>query len=125
MPPKIARLYAHVLPVFWPYLWLQLRWIFRRQDTEKRDFLIAVTRWGHVAIVHVGDHWRAYKKPALSIPEWNDPVWESQIPPNMVGVFLEFSEFSPTEGTACQNAPIRLRGSCLDGAGRALALDTS
>ncbi|ABI77588.1 hypothetical protein HNE_1224 [Hyphomonas neptunium ATCC 15444] len=97
MTPQIARLYAHVSPVFWPYLWLQLRWIFKRQDKELRTLLISVTRWGQVHIVQVGDHWRAYRKPEALKPGWDDPVWQSAVPPNMVGVFLEESQTSPTQ----------------------------
>ncbi|KCZ90613.1 hypothetical protein HHI_13780 [Hyphomonas hirschiana VP5] len=91
MTPQIARLYAHVSPVFWPYLWLQLRWIFKRQDKELRTLLISVTRWGQVQIVQVGDHWRAYRKPESLKASWDDPVWQSAVPPNMVGAFLEES----------------------------------
>jgi hypothetical protein len=89
MTPQIARLYDHVLPVFWPYLWLQLRWIFKRQDAELRTLLISVTKWGHVSIVYVGDSWRAYKKPKAIRASWDDPAWESHISPNLVGVFQE------------------------------------
>ncbi len=91
MTPQIARLYAHVLPVFWPYLWLQLRWIFKRQDEELRTLLISVTKWGHVHIVRVGDSWRAYRKPAAVKPTWDNPFWESHTAPNMAGVFREES----------------------------------
>ena len=87
MTPQIARLYDHVLPVFWPYLWLQLRWIFKRQDRELRTLLISVTKWGQVHIVQVGDHWRAYRKPAQVKAGWDDPVWQSALPPNMADVF--------------------------------------
>ena len=83
MTPQIARLYAHVLPVFWPYLWLQLRWIFKRQDVELRTLLISVTKWGQVHIVQVGDHWRAYRKPAQVKAGWDDPVWQSAMPFNI------------------------------------------
>lgn len=89
MTPQIARLYAHVLPVFWPYLWLQLCWIFKRQDEELCTLLISVTRWGHVHIVRVGDSWRAYRKPASTKASWDNPIWESHIAPNMAGIFLE------------------------------------
>ena len=98
MSPQIARLYAHVLPVFWPYLWLQLRWIFRRQDKELRTLLISVTKWGQVHIVHVGDSWRAYRKPMPVKASWDDPVWQSHISPNMVDVFREEAE--PPNGTS-------------------------
>jgi hypothetical protein len=89
MTPQIARLYDYVLPVFWPYLWLQLRWIFKRQDVELRTLLISVTKWGHVSIVYVGDSWRAYKKPASVRASWDNPTWETHIAPNMAEVFLE------------------------------------
>ena len=119
MSPQIAaRLYAHVLPVFWPYLWLQLRWIFKRQDKELRTLLISVTKWGHVHIVHVGDHWRAYKKPKAVKPNWDDPVWESNISPNLISIFSEDSKNPPTDETSLSGAIIlpRLRGRCPAGA---------
>ena len=129
MSPQIAaRLYAHVLPVFWPYLWLQLRWIFKRQDKELRTLLISVTRWGHVHIVHVGDHWRAYRKPPAVKPGWDDPVWESHIAPNLVRVFREEAKNPPTDEIFLSGAEIlpRLRGRCPAGAeGGAANADTS
>ena len=131
MSPQIAaRLYAHVLPVFWPYLWLQLRWIFKRQDKELRTLLISVTKWGHIHIVHVGDHWRAYKKPKAVKPAWNDPVWESNIAPNLVSIFLEDPKSPPTDETSLSGADIlpRLRGRCpagAEGGAPSATLDTS
>ena len=119
MSPQIAaRLYAHVLPVFWPYLWLQLRWIFKRQDKELRTLLISVSKWGHIHIVHVGDHWRAYKKPEAVKPSWDDPVWESYIAPNMACVFREDFEPLLAANSSAPNADIlpRLRGRCPAGA---------
>ncbi len=118
MSPKIARLYAHVLPVFWPYLWLQLRWIFKRQDVELRTLLISVTKWGHVHIVHVGDHWRAYRQPEALRPAWDNPIWESHIAPNLLGVFLEESRNPPTDEISLSGTLIlpRPRGRCPAGA---------
>ena len=111
-PQFAARLYAHVLPVFWPYLWLQLRWIFKRQDKELRTLLISVSKWGHVSIVHVGDHWRAYKKPAAIKPAWDNPIWESHIAPNMAAVFQEEFQTLLAGTPSAPNADIlpRLRG---------------
>ncbi|MBA4226736.1 MAG: hypothetical protein C0456_08890 [Hyphomonas sp.] len=107
MSPQIAaRLYAHVLPVFWPYLWLQLRWIFKRQDKELRTLLISVSKWGHVHIVHVGDYWRAYKKPKAVKPSWDDPVWESHTAPNLVGVFQEDSKTLLAANSSAPNTSI-------------------
>jgi len=123
MSPQIAaRLYAHVLPIFWPYLWLQLRWIFKRQDKELRTLLISVSKWGHIHIVHVGDHWRAYRKPAAIKPAWDNPVWESHIAPNLAGAFLEERETFPLRGDLLP----RSRGRCPAGAeGGAANADTS
>ena len=106
MTPQIARLYDYVLPVFWPYLWLQLRWIFKRQDEELRTLLISVTKWGHVSIVYVGDHWRAYRKPKAIRASWDDPSWESHIAPNMACVFLEESQTLLAPNPSAPNADI-------------------
>ena len=128
MTPQIARLYAHVLPVFWPYLWLQLRWIFKRQDRELRTLLISVNKWGQVHIVQVGDSWRAYRKPAAIKPGWDDPVWQSAMPPNMAGVFREESQTLLAANPSVPNADIlpRSRGRCPEGSeGGAAHADTS
>ncbi|AXE63368.1 hypothetical protein BBF93_03410 [Hyphomonas sp. CACIAM 19H1] len=128
MSPEIARLYAHVLPVFWPYLWLQLRWIFKRQDGELRTLLISVSKWGHVYIVQAGDHGRAYRKPAAVKPSWDDPVWESHIAPNLVGGSLKDSQNPPTDEISLSGSVIFpcLRGRCTAGAeGGAPYPDTS
>ena len=119
MTPQIARLYDYVLPVFWPYLWLQLRWIFKRQDKELRTLLISVTKWGHVSIVYVGDSWRAYKKPKATRASWDDPAWESHIAPNMAAVFQTESETLLAPNPSAPNADIlacSIRGRCPAGA---------
>jgi hypothetical protein len=129
MTPQIARLYDYVLPVFWPYLWLQLRWIFKRQDVELRTLLISVTKWGHVSTVYVGDHWRAYKKPKAIRASWDDPAWESHIAPNMAEVFRVDAETLLAPTPSAPNAdilPCSIRGRCPAGAeGGALSADTS
>ena len=129
MSPQIAaRLYAHVLPIFWPYLWLQLRWIFKRQDKELRTLLISVSKWGHIHIIHVGDSWRAYKKPAAIKPAWDNPVWESHIAPNLAAVFQEESQTFLASNPSAPNADIlpRLRGRWPEGSeGGAPNPDTS
>ena len=106
MTPQIARLYAHVLPVFWPYLWLQLRWIFKRQDVELRTLLISVTKWGQVHIVQVGDHWRAYRKPAAIKPGWDNPVWQNALPLNMADAFCKESQSLLAGDPSAPNAGI-------------------
>jgi hypothetical protein len=127
-PQFAARLYAHVLPVFWPYLWLQLRWIFKRQDAELRTLLIAVTKWGHVHIVRVGDHWRAYKKLAAIRTNWDNPVWENHIAPNMLSTLSKIPAPLLAGAPSAPNADIlpRLRGRCPNGSeGGAPNPDTS
>ncbi|PKP81551.1 MAG: hypothetical protein CVT79_09095, partial [Alphaproteobacteria bacterium HGW-Alphaproteobacteria-18] len=37
---------------------------------------------------------------------WDDPVWQSAIPPNMVGVFLEESQTPPPADPSAPNAGI-------------------
>ena len=127
-PQFAARLYAHVLPVFWPYLWLQLRWIFKRQDVELRTLLISVTKWGHVSILHTGDHWRAYKKPAAIRTNWDNPVWESHIAPNMLSTLSELPAPLLARAPSAPNTGILpcLRGRCPNGAeGGVPTADTS
>ena len=127
-PQFAARLYAHVLPVFWPYLWLQLRWIFKRQGAELRTLLIAVTKWGQIRILHTGDPWRAYKKVEALKLSWDNPVWESHIAPNMLSTLSELPAPLPAGTASTPNADIlpRLRGRCPNGAeGGAPSADTS
>ncbi|MBA4226818.1 MAG: hypothetical protein C0456_09315, partial [Hyphomonas sp.] len=85
-------------------------------------------KWGHIHIVQVGDSWRAYKKPKAVKPSWDDPVWESNIAPNLVGVFKEDSKTPPTDETSLSGAVLlpRARVRCPEGAeGGAPHPDTS
>ncbi|MFN4184477.1 MAG: hypothetical protein ACK4M6_06795, partial [Hyphomonas sp.] len=66
-----------------------------------RTLLVAVTRWGNLYTVQIGDKVTTYRKPDPVKPSWHDPVWQTANPPNMVGVFLEFSEFPPAEIPEC------------------------
>ena len=119
MTPQIARLYEYVLPVFWPYLWLQLRWIFKRQDVELRTLLISITKWGQVHIVQVGDHWRAYRKPEAIKPGWDDPVWQNALPLNMADDSsgeLRALFFAAAQAFDMPDAALQLRPSLAAGA---------
>ncbi|PKP80736.1 MAG: hypothetical protein CVT79_14060, partial [Alphaproteobacteria bacterium HGW-Alphaproteobacteria-18] len=84
-------------------------------------------RWGQVHIVQVGDHWRAYRKPAPVKAGWDDPVWQSHISPNLIGVFLEDSENPPTTQHPLSGAGLlpRARGRCPAGAEGGAPHDTS
>ncbi|MFN4185028.1 MAG: hypothetical protein ACK4M6_09600 [Hyphomonas sp.] len=97
MSPEHARMYAYVHPLFWGWLWIQLQLFTSWQKESHRPLLVAVTRWGNLYTVQIGDKVTTYQKPDLTKPNWDDPVWQSSIPPNMVGVSLEFSEFPPME----------------------------
>lgn len=80
MPPQLAPFYAHVHPLFWPVLWLNLEWV--RQWLERHDvnILVSVTWWGRVRIITVGDHRLAWRRPEPVRPGWDDPVWQSSVP---------------------------------------------
>jgi len=98
MSPEHARMYAYVHPLFWGWLWLQLQWFTSWQKQSHRPLLVAVTRWGNLYTVQIGDKVTTYRKPEAVKPSWDDPVWESALPPNMVGVFQEDSK-TPLSGT--------------------------
>ncbi|MFN4184251.1 MAG: hypothetical protein ACK4M6_05645 [Hyphomonas sp.] len=118
MSPEHARLYAYVHPLFWGWLWIQLQLFTNWQRESHRPLLVAVTRWGNLYTVQIGDKVTTYQKPAPVKPGWDDPVWESALPPNMAGVSLEFSENPPTEEASPVRAGLlpRLRGRCPAGA---------
>ncbi len=61
--PYFAPLFAHVWPLFWPYLILQLRPIARAFCRgEALSIHVRVTRWGHIT-------WRRVVRP-LPPPDW-------------------------------------------------------
>ena len=97
MSPEHARLYAYVHPLFWGWLWLQLQLFTSWQRESHRTLLIAVTRWGSIYTVQIGDKVTTYRKPEPVKPGWDDPIWQTSNPPNLVGVFLENSENPPTD----------------------------
>lgn len=96
MPEQIARMYAYVHPAFWPWLWMQLLLIRLGQEDHGRNLLLAVTRCGNIFILGYGDRGDAYRKPEGLRTAWDHPVWQSAIPPNLFGGFLEFSAIPPT-----------------------------
>ncbi|KCZ92189.1 hypothetical protein HJO_09144 [Hyphomonas johnsonii MHS-2] len=55
MNPLYAPLYAHVMVLFWPWLWWQLHVIERWRRQTGRGLLIAVDQWGNVHVRFVED----------------------------------------------------------------------
>ena len=55
MNPLYAHLYAHVMVLFWPWLWWQLRAIERWRQATGRGLLIAVDPCGNVHVRWVED----------------------------------------------------------------------
>jgi len=128
MSPEHARLYAYVHPLFWGWLWLQLQLVTSWQRETHRPLLVAVTRWGNLYTVQIGDKLTTYRKPEAVKPSWDDPVWESRIPPTLVGVVSEFSENPPTNQHPLSDAgllPRSSRGRCPAGAEGGAPNDTS
>lgn len=115
MPEQIARMYAYVSLAFWPWLWLQLLLVRLDQQAHGRNLLLAVTRCGNVFIIGYGDRGDAYRKLEPTKPAWDNPVWQTRNPPNIVGGFLEFSAIPPTVLSGA-GLPPRQAGSCPEGA---------
>ena len=55
MNPLYAHLYAHVMVLFWPWLWWQLRAIERWRQATGRGLLVAVDPYGNVHVRWVED----------------------------------------------------------------------
>lgn len=55
MNPLYAHLYAHVMVLFWPWLWWQLRAIERWRQATGRGLLIAADQYGNVHVRWVED----------------------------------------------------------------------
>jgi len=55
MNPLYAHLYAHVMVLFWPWLWWQLRAIERWRQQTGRGLLIAADQYGNVHVRWVED----------------------------------------------------------------------
>ena len=55
MNPLYAHLYAHVMVLFWPWLWWQLRAIERWRQATGRGLLVAVDPYGNVHVRRVED----------------------------------------------------------------------
>lgn len=87
--PLFRRYFDAISPFFWPVLYFQLKAAWLALQREKRTgFLLAITWWGGVFIVHRGDLIEA-RKPnpfALTKPRFDDPVWSTSVPASLGGV---------------------------------------
>ena len=106
MSPEHARLYAYVHPLFWGWLWLQLQLFTSWQRESHRTLLIAVTRWGNIYTVQIGDKVTTYRKPELTKASWDDVVWQTSNPPNLVGVFQAESQTLLAANPSAPNADL-------------------
>ncbi|MDP3458785.1 MAG: hypothetical protein Q8S09_05870 [Hyphomonas sp.] len=81
--PNFRRYFDAVHLFFWPVLYWQLKqaWLFLQRE-RLTSVLLAVTWWGSVRIVCLGDRIEPpVRNPfALTKPRWNDPVWSMDVP---------------------------------------------
>lgn len=77
-----ARYYAFVWPLFWPWLWLNLRRLEAWQRESGRSVLLHVDRFGNLFIRAMADapapNRYHYEPPAL--PAWEHPARLSDLP---------------------------------------------
>lgn len=52
---RYSDLFAHCLPVFWPWLWWQLARLVALKQADGRERLIAVHWYGRVEVLGIGD----------------------------------------------------------------------
>ncbi|MBK8196889.1 MAG: hypothetical protein IPK75_00870 [Acidobacteria bacterium] len=77
------RLFDAVHPFFWPILYWQLKAAWLALQREKRTgFLLGVSWWGGVRIVHRGDKIETPKHDPLAPlkPRYDDPIWSTGLP---------------------------------------------
>tara|TARA_R110000787_G_scaffold127601_2_gene239034 strand:+ start:6433 stop:6807 length:375 start_codon:yes stop_codon:yes gene_type:complete len=68
MEPEYISLYRHVMVLYWPWLWWQLRIITRWRIETGRALLIAADRTGNIYIRAVGDDPRAPRPGIIKAP---------------------------------------------------------
>ena len=84
--PRHARYYAFVWPLFWPWLWLNLRRLEAWQEETGRTVLLRIDRFGNIYITAMADapNPRRYQYTAPVIPAWERPLRWSDLPENLV-----------------------------------------
>jgi hypothetical protein len=68
MEPEYLTLYRHVMVLYWPWLWWQLRIITRWRIETGRALLIETGRTGNIHIRAVGDDPRAPRPGTIRAP---------------------------------------------------------
>ena len=68
MEPEYLSLYRHVMVLYWPWLWWQLRIITRWRIETGRALLIGTDRRGNIHIRAVGDDPRAPRPGTIKAP---------------------------------------------------------
>lgn len=68
MEPEYLTLYRHVMVLYWPWLWWQLRIISRWRLETGRALLIDTDRCGNIHIRAVGDDPRARRPGIIKAP---------------------------------------------------------
>jgi hypothetical protein len=84
--PRHARYYAFVWPLFWPWLWLNLRRLEAWQEETGRTVLLRIDRFGNIDITAMADapNPQRYQYTAPVIPAWDRPSRWSDLPENLV-----------------------------------------
>jgi hypothetical protein len=83
MHPALRPYYDHVIPVFWPWLWLNLVRFALWHMRTGREALLAVDCFGNIRIVHLADELASddlYTYEAPSMPRWESPALGSDLP---------------------------------------------
>ena len=100
--PRYARYYAHVWPLFWPWLWLQIFRLRCWQKLNKRDVLLSVDRMGNIHIRAVADAPSSrYRYDPPAVPAWQRPALGSDMPEE----FLEMRLPAPDSDADAPSAP--------------------
>ncbi|MEH6809016.1 MAG: hypothetical protein V7651_09195 [Hyphomonas oceanitis] len=68
MEPEYISLYRHVMVLYWPWLWWQLRIITRWRIETGRALLIDTDRRGNIHIRAIGDDPRAPRPGVIKAP---------------------------------------------------------
>jgi hypothetical protein len=83
MHPALRPYYDHVIPVFWPWLWLNLVRFALWHLRTGREALLAVDCFGNIRIVHLADAPKPddlYTYEAPLVPRWVRPALASDLP---------------------------------------------
>ena len=86
MHPALRPYYDYVIPVFWPWLWLNLVRFALWHLRTGRDALLAVDCFGNIRIVRLSDEPAPddlYTYEAPLMPRWERPALASDLPDSL------------------------------------------